>query len=170
MGLFLRDEFFSSILRQEVGYFDDTTSGKIINQLNSDIEQVRNATSDKVATFFFNIGQAISGVIVAFIYAPALTGVLLGISPLMVIGALLQQLLIAKSQQSQAGVFAEASSFASETFRSFRLVAAYTWQGEAAKRYAAMLQASLSTRNRVLSAFFFGLSFLLMFSVFAIAM
>lgn len=64
LGLCLREEFFASAMRQEVGFFDDSTSGKLASMLSSDIEQVRNATSDKVATFLSFIGQALSGIVI----------------------------------------------------------------------------------------------------------
>lgn len=58
----LRESLFSSILRQEVGFFDKTRTGELINRLSSDTAIVGSALTDNVSDGLRSIAQAGAGV------------------------------------------------------------------------------------------------------------
>lgn len=58
----LRESLFSSILRQEVGFFDKTRTGELINRLSSDTALVGSALTDNMSDGLRSVAQAVAGV------------------------------------------------------------------------------------------------------------
>lgn len=58
----LRESLFSSILRQEVGFFDKNRTGELINRLSSDTALVGNVLTDNMSDGLRAIAQAGAGV------------------------------------------------------------------------------------------------------------
>lgn len=58
----LRESLFTSILRQEVGFFDKTRTGELINRLSSDTAIVGRALTDNMSDGLRAIAQAGAGV------------------------------------------------------------------------------------------------------------
>lgn len=58
----LRESLFSSILRQEVGFFDKNRTGELINRLSSDTARVGHVLTDNMSDGLRSIAQAGAGV------------------------------------------------------------------------------------------------------------
>lgn len=58
----LRESLFSSILRQEVGFFDKTRTGELINRLSADTAVVGRALTDNLSDGLRSVAQATAGV------------------------------------------------------------------------------------------------------------
>lgn len=58
----LRESLFSSILRQEVGFFDKTRTGELINRLSSDTGRVGGVLTDNMSDGLRSVAQAGAGV------------------------------------------------------------------------------------------------------------
>lgn len=58
----LRESLFSSIVRQEVGFFDKTRTGELINRLSSDTTIVGRSLTDNLSDGLRSIAQAGVGV------------------------------------------------------------------------------------------------------------
>ena len=71
----LRRQYFQSLLRQEIAYYDTLPSGEVSTHLTADIETIRAGTSEKVGLFISSISYFVAAFIVAFIKVPALGGI-----------------------------------------------------------------------------------------------
>lgn len=58
----LRESLFSSILRQEVGFFDKNRTGELINRLSSDTARVGSVLTDNMSDGLRAVAQAGAGV------------------------------------------------------------------------------------------------------------
>ncbi len=58
----LRESLFSSILKQEVGFFDKTRTGELINRLSADTAIVGNCLTDNLSDGLRSLAQAGAGV------------------------------------------------------------------------------------------------------------
>ena len=58
----LRVSLFSSILRQEVGFFDRTRTGELINRLSADSTLVGRSVTDNLSDGLRAVAQAAAGV------------------------------------------------------------------------------------------------------------
>lgn len=58
----LRGRLFSSILCQEVGFFDKTSTGELINRLSSDAVILGNSVTENLSDGLRAVGQASAGI------------------------------------------------------------------------------------------------------------
>ena len=58
----LREELFSSILKQETAFFDRTRTGELINRLSADTILVGKAVTDNVSDGLRAVAQSVAGV------------------------------------------------------------------------------------------------------------
>lgn len=58
----LRERLFSSILRQETAFFDQTRTGELINRLSADTILVGKAVTDNVSDGLRAVAQSLAGV------------------------------------------------------------------------------------------------------------
>lgn len=64
----IRDGAFSSLMRQEVGWFDLRSPGTITSQLSEDAALLHAFSGEPVRTLILNIASVVVGVIVSFVY------------------------------------------------------------------------------------------------------
>lgn len=72
----LRRQYFKSLLRQEMAFFDNLPAGEVPTRLTSDMEIVRAGTSEKVGIFISSFSYFVGAYIVAFLQVPKLAGML----------------------------------------------------------------------------------------------
>ena len=58
----LREGVFSSIIAQEIAFFDETRTGELINRLASDVELVSGAVTQNVSDGLRSVAQATAGI------------------------------------------------------------------------------------------------------------
>lgn len=58
----LREKLFSSVMRQEMGFFDKTRTGELVNRLSADTTLVGQSVSVNVSDGLRSVAQAIGGV------------------------------------------------------------------------------------------------------------
>lgn len=64
----VRDEAFSSLVRQEVSYFDKRSVGKITSQLQEDATRIQTFTSDPLRQFLISTSSALTGIVLSFYF------------------------------------------------------------------------------------------------------
>eukprot|EP00529_Nitzschia_sp_RCC80_P007064 CAMPEP_0113481608 /NCGR_PEP_ID=MMETSP0014_2-20120614/22496_1 /TAXON_ID=2857 /ORGANISM="Nitzschia sp." /LENGTH=1474 /DNA_ID=CAMNT_0000375109 /DNA_START=515 /DNA_END=4939 /DNA_ORIENTATION=- /assembly_acc=CAM_ASM_000159 len=64
----VRDAAFSSLVRQEVAFFDQRSVGKITSELQEDAARVQTFTGEPVRSFLIAIASVFTGVILSFIF------------------------------------------------------------------------------------------------------
>lgn len=69
IGGILRVRVFSSMVIQEVGWFDQQPLGRLGSILSDDISLVRSGLGDKIATYVSFMSQCLIGVIVALVFS-----------------------------------------------------------------------------------------------------
>ena len=74
--------YFSRILGQEQGWFDQNNAFEFATKVQAQLEQVEQGIGDKLGNIFVSIAQCITGFVIAFITSWKLTLVMLCISPL----------------------------------------------------------------------------------------
>ena len=77
----LRRQYFKSLLRQDIAFFDTLPPGEVSARLTTDIEIIRTGTSEKVGIFISSIAYFVGAYIVAFIKSPPLAAQLTFLIP-----------------------------------------------------------------------------------------
>lgn len=80
----IRKKLFTSILRQEMGWFDTYKSGELNSRLTDDIDKIKDGIGDKLGNAFQFISSFISGIAIGFIRGWKLTLVILSLSPILI--------------------------------------------------------------------------------------
>lgn len=67
-------QYFKSLIRQDIAFFDNLPGGEVATCLTTDMETIRIVTSEKVALFISSFAYLAGAYVVAFVKAPRLAG------------------------------------------------------------------------------------------------
>jgi ABC-type multidrug transport system fused ATPase/permease subunit len=162
----MREQFFRSIMRQEIGWFDTNDSGELATRLADDLDKVSQGIGDKVGTFMQWMSTFFGGIIVGFISEWRLALVILAITPVLaVVGGLISKLVTSYTAKEQSA-YAKAGSIAEQAISCIRTVVAFGGEDKESERYNVEVDAAKKLGNR--KAFMSGIVLLVtMFVVFA---
>ncbi|XP_062850912.1 ATP-binding cassette sub-family B member 10, mitochondrial [Trichomycterus rosablanca] len=156
----LRESLFSSILRQEVGFFDKTRTGELVNRLSADTALVGRALTDNLSDGLRAVAQAAAGVSMMFYVSPSLaTFVLMIVPPMAGFAVIYGRYLRSISKQRQDSL-AEATQLAEERISNLRTVRAFGKELTEVQKYAEKVDhvLHLAKKEALISAAFFGLT------------
>ena len=125
MVFHLKENYFSIILKQEQGWFDENNAYEFATKVQAQIEQVDLGVGDKLGTILQCIAQLITGLIIAFITSWKLTLVMLTVSPCIIgavcylITALKNSIILGRKTYEKAGGVAEEMLYNIKTVASF---------------------------------------------------
>ena len=125
IGLSIRSRFFESIVRKDVGFYDERKVGDILSRLTSDTQIVQMGLTTNVAMFLKSVFVIIAVYVILFLYSWKNTliafGFLVPLLAVMTIWARLTQF----TQKQYQEIKAEASSHANETLGNVKTVKAF---------------------------------------------
>ncbi|XWS53429.1 hypothetical protein CRYUN_Cryun10bG0001100 [Craigia yunnanensis] len=132
----IRSLYLKSILRQDIGFFDDAiNTGEVIGRMSGDTIIIQDAIGEKVGSFIQQVAAFSGGFIVAFVRGWLLTFVLLSsIPPLVISGSILHKLVGKLASRGQTA-YSVAATVAEQTIGSIRTVASFTGEKQAIARY-----------------------------------
>ncbi|KAL5266828.1 hypothetical protein ACHWQZ_G004016 [Mnemiopsis leidyi] len=167
----IRNEYFRAIMRQEIGWFDDTSSGELTTRLTSDINKLKDGMSDKVAMAVQWMVAFLSGFIIAFCYEWRLSLVIMSTSPLLAISGFLFSKIMAEFTEKEQSAYAAAGGIAEEVIGAMRTVVSFGAEHHESKRYNKKLESSevAGKRNGLFSGLSIGFTMLIMFCTYGLA-
>ncbi|CAL9701710.1 unnamed protein product [Knipowitschia caucasica] len=156
----LRDSVFSSILRQEVAFFDKNRTGELINRLSADTTVVGRSITDNLSDGLRAVAQAVAGVSMMFYVSPSLASfVLLIVPPVAVLAVVYGRYLRSISKKTQDAL-AQATQLAEERISNIRTVRAFGKDLSEVVAYSQKTETvlSLAKKEAVIRAGFFGVT------------
>ncbi|XP_041479457.1 ATP-dependent translocase ABCB1-like [Lytechinus variegatus] len=138
----LRSKAFSTILRQDVAYFDQPThsTGALATRLSADASNVKGATGVRLSTLFQTAVTLAAAIVIGFVFGWKLALVVLACVPLLVAAGGLQLRLMQGTQKRDSELLEEAGKIAAEAIENVRTVASLTLEDKMYQGYADMLQ------------------------------
>ncbi|KAL1836792.1 hypothetical protein VTJ49DRAFT_4649 [Mycothermus thermophilus] len=121
----LREQYLSTLLRQEPSYFDELPSGEVASRLNGDISAIRSGTSEKVGICLSSVSFFVTAYVVAFVLNPQLAGMLVSLVPAYFLMSLVGSHYIDKFSGLVADHAAAAAAIASEALSNVVVVQAF---------------------------------------------
>ncbi|KAI3377789.1 hypothetical protein L3Q82_008938 [Scortum barcoo] len=156
----LRVSIFSSILRQEVAFFDRNRTGELINRLSADTAVVGHSITDNLSDGLRAVAQAAAGVSMMFYVSPSLASfVLLIVPPLAGLAVVYGRYLRSISKRTQDAL-AEATQLAEERISNLRTVRAFGKELSEVSTYTQRTDQvfNLARKEAALRAGFFGVT------------
>lgn len=77
----LREQYFGSLLKQEIAFFDLLPSGEVSSRLSTDLDAIQTGASEKVGICIATFSYCVAAYIVAFIKYAKLAGILVSLVP-----------------------------------------------------------------------------------------
>ena len=121
----LKFKYFSIILGQEQGWFDQNNAFEFATKVQAQLEQVEQGIGDKLGAIFTSVAQCVTGFVIAFITSWKLTLVMLCISPLILatvcfmLNAMKTGIVMSRKTYEKAGGIAEEMLYNIKTVASF---------------------------------------------------
>jgi len=141
----MRQTYFRSLLRQEIGWYDLQETGELTARIAGDVVLIQDAISEKIGTFVQMFTMFIAGFIVGFVEGWRLALVILSVVPLLVLcGALMGKFITEFTNKSQTS-FGKAGAVAEEVISSMRTVAAFGGEKVEQTRFGEALSVALDT-------------------------
>ncbi|KAA3462385.1 ABC transporter B family member 4-like [Gossypium australe] len=162
---------FSKVVHMDVGWFDepDNSSGSIGARLSVDAASIRGLVGDALAQMVSNLASAIAGLVIAFVASWQLALIMLGLAPLIGFTGYFQANFMKGFSADAKMMYEDASQVANDAVGSIRTVASFCAEEKMMQLYSKKCEGPLQTgiKQGLVSGSGFGLSFFLMFAVYA---
>lgn len=167
----LRRKFFESVMSQDYTWIDENKGGELTARVAGDVNLVQAGIGDKVTAAVQFMSMFVIGIIVAFIYGPLLTLVILAVAPLLMGSGVIFGKFAAESTGEGLGAYGSAGAIATEVIGLIRTVTAYNGQESEARRFEVELQKAYKAgvRRSLFAGIGFGAVFLVIFGAYGIA-
>nr|XP_023893066.1 ABC transporter B family member 11-like isoform X1 [Quercus suber]XP_023893067.1 ABC transporter B family member 11-like isoform X1 [Quercus suber] len=162
---------FEKVVNMEVSWFDDpdNSSGAIGARLSADAALVRALVGDALGQMVENMASAVAGLVIAFVACWQLAFIVLVLIPLIGVNAFIQVKFMKGFSADAKMMYEEASQVANDAVGSIRTVASFCAEENVMELYKRKCEGPMKTgiRQGLISGMGFGLSFFLLFSVYA---
>ncbi|GAM28104.1 hypothetical protein SAMD00019534_112800 [Acytostelium subglobosum LB1] len=139
-----RVEYLSSILRQEIGWFDTNKANELASRINSDTILFQDAIGEKVGHFIHHLTTFFTGFAIGFTNGWQLTLVILSVSPLLAIGGGFMAKMMTEMTKKGQEAYSIAGGIAEESISSIRTVVTFSGESKVAQRYSDSLKEARS--------------------------
>ncbi|QKX57423.1 uncharacterized protein TRUGW13939_04535 [Talaromyces rugulosus] len=114
----IRLKYMRAVISQDMGFFDELGTGKIIEKLTKDMNVIQSGLSEKVGLAIAAVSTFFTAMIVALVRYWKLALIMLSVLPTMFLAAGLVSILVAKHSNISLSFNTSASGFASDVFSS----------------------------------------------------
>ncbi|KAJ8898766.1 hypothetical protein K2173_005085 [Erythroxylum novogranatense] len=167
----IRTLCFEKVVHMEIGWFDEPqhSSGVIGARLSADAATVRALVGDTLAQLVQNSASAIAGLVIAFTASWQLAFIVLAFLPLIGLNGYVQLKFLQGFSADCKAMYEEASQVANDAVGSIRTVASFCAEEKVMELYKTKCEGPMKTgiRQGMISGIGFGVSFLLLFSVYS---
>uniref|UniRef100_A0A8C4WUK3 ATP binding cassette subfamily B member 4 n=1 Tax=Gopherus evgoodei TaxID=1825980 RepID=A0A8C4WUK3_9SAUR len=167
----IRQHFFHSIMRQEIGWFDVNDVGELNTRLIDDVSKINEGIGDKIAMLLQALATFLTGFIVGFTRGWKLTLVILAVSPVLGLSAALWAKILSAFTDKELTAYAKAGAVAEEVLAAIRTVIAFGGQEKEIKRYHKNLEdaKNIGIKKAITANISMGIAFLLIYASYALA-
>eukprot|EP01128_Nolandella_sp_AFSM9_P010333 TRINITY_DN7117_c0_g1_i1.p1 TRINITY_DN7117_c0_g1~~TRINITY_DN7117_c0_g1_i1.p1 ORF type:complete len:811 (-),score=165.13 TRINITY_DN7117_c0_g1_i1:73-2505(-) len=151
----VRKLLFSTIMKQDISFFDETNTGELTNRLSSDTGVLQNSVTTNISMIVRNLASAIGAVVLLFIISWKLTLVMLSCVPLIAIVAVVYGRYVQNLRKEYQDKLADATSLAEEAISSVRIVRSFAHEKETGLSYGDKVDDSFALGKKL--AFAYGL-------------
>ncbi|KAM4705168.1 ATP-dependent translocase ABCB1-like [Rhinophrynus dorsalis] len=167
----IRRNFFHSVLRQEISWFDVNDAGELNTRLTDDVSKINEGIGDKLAMLAQSLATFLTGFILGFVKGWKLTLVILAISPVMGLSAAIWAKVLSAFTNKELKAYAKAGAVAEEVLGAIRTVIAFGGQKKEIERYEKNLEDAkrIGIKKAITANVSIGFAFLMIYASYALA-
>jgi ABC-type multidrug transport system fused ATPase/permease subunit len=135
----LRQALFTSLMAQDISFFDSTSTGVLISRLSEDVTVVRETYTDKFIQLLQMAAQVVAGLVLAFMYAWRIALVAIAGVAVMTAAFFLGEYCVERMWAKFKDTSSRASSKAEEVITAFRTVKSFDNELYEADLYSSQL-------------------------------
>ncbi|XP_005388031.1 PREDICTED: multidrug resistance protein 1 [Chinchilla lanigera] len=167
----IRKQFFHSIMKQEIGWFDVHDVGELNTRLTDDVSKINEGIGDKIGMFFQSMATFLAGFIIGFTRGWKLTLVILAVSPVLGLSAAIWAKILSSFTDKELLAYAKAGAVAEEVLAAIRTVIAFGGQNKELERYNKNLEEAkrIGIKKAITANISIGAAFLLIYASYALA-
>ncbi len=144
----LRRSLYTAIVRQEIGFFDDTKTGELTSRLTSDTQILQNAVTSNLSMALRFGAQAVGGTIVLFLTSVKLASVIAIAVPGVVGISVYYGRKVRKLSRAVQDRLADSTAVAEETIGGIRTVRSFAGEENAKSRYGDAVEESFAAAKK----------------------
>lgn len=155
-----REKLFSSILRQEMAFFDKTKTGELINRLSTDTSLVGQSVTMNISDGLRAVAQAVGGVSMMVYVSTKLTLFSLGVVPPVAVMSIIYGRYMRSITRQVQDSLADATQLGEERISNIRTVRAFAHEQKECDAYNQKVQdvLKLSYKESLARGIFFGMT------------
>ncbi|XP_065575125.1 ATP-dependent translocase ABCB1-like isoform X2 [Artemia franciscana] len=167
----IRALFFESIIRQDVGWYDVTSTNDFASKITEDLNKIQEGIGEKIGMFLFCTVSFLARLVNAFIYGWELTLVILAPMPVLTIGLGLLGKITSNLAEKQSQAYSKAGAIAEEVLSAVRTVVAFGGTEKEIDRYQKSLVSAeeAGIKRGQLTGISLGISMLVLYGAYALA-
>jgi len=136
----LRKQLFQSVTKQEIGFFDKTRSGELINRLSADTTVISTTLTDSIAMGIRRAAEGLGGLGILLYLTPKLTLLMMSVVPVVAVGGVFYGRYIRKLSKEVQDILGKASEIAEEAISGIRTVKVFTQENREQGRYSNVVE------------------------------
>ncbi|TDP73883.1 ABC transporter ATP-binding protein [Bradymonas sediminis] len=159
----LRQQLFSAVLAQEMGFFDENRTGELTSRLTSDTQAIQSAVTTNISMALRYGVQAVGGMIILFVTSVKLSMVMVVAVPFVIAVAFYYGRKLRRVSRDVQDAIAESTSSAEEALSGIRTVRSFAREDHERAVYYESVERSFEFgkyRARIGALFTGGVSFL----------
>ena len=141
----IRNALYQKYLTLPMSFYDKHRSGELMSRITADVALLQDTFSITLAEFFRQIITLVVGLGILFFKTPKLTFFMLGVMPVLIIGAIIFGKFIRKLSKQTQDQLALSNIIVEETIQAIATVKAFTNEIFESKRYSGTQQAVVTT-------------------------
>ncbi|KAL5715157.1 ABC-type xenobiotic transporter [Ranunculus cassubicifolius] len=174
LTLRVRENMFTAILSNEIGWFDEmnSNSSMLASRLEADATLLKTIVADRSTILLQNLSLVVTSFVIAFILNWRITLVVMATYPLLVSGHISEKLFMKGYGGNLSKAYLRANMLASEAVGNIRTVAAFCSEEKVIDLYARELiePSKQSFRRGQIAGIFYGVSQFFLFSSYGLAL
>ncbi len=149
----LRRDLFSSIVRQEVGFFDSQRTGELVNRLSSDTAVLQNSVTVNVSMALRYTVQAIGCLTMLFLIHWRLSLIMVAVVPIIAVTAVMFGRTARRLSRLTQDALAAATTVAEESLGNVRTVRSFARENAEVGRYSREVDTAFEMGRRTAVAY-----------------
>ncbi|RNA22673.1 ABC transporter B family [Brachionus plicatilis] len=131
----LRRQVFNAIIKSDITFFDTSRTGELTSRISSDTQVLQSAVTSNLSMFARYFLQIIGSIIFMFSLEPSLSGLLIGVIPIVSLLTVQYGRYLKKLKKKFQDELAASSVVAEETISSMRTVRSFAAESKMSKEY-----------------------------------